>query len=94
MTGDTFQLTASAAQNYEAQKVPAMFRPLAELTVSEVEVRNDDKVLDVACGTGIVARVVGEKMPKIERLVGSDLNEGMLKVARKLTEGATYRSEW
>ncbi len=94
MTSNTFQLTKGAAQSYEGQKVPAIFRPLAEATVSEIELNENDKVLDVACGTGIVVRVIGERLPNIARLVGSDLNEGMLEVARKLTDGASHHPEW
>ena len=94
MTRETYQLTNQAAQIYESQKVPAMFRPLAEATVNRIQVDTIDHVLDVACGTGILARVVGEKFPGIQRLVGSDLNQGMLDVARTLTTDEPYKSEW
>lgn len=94
MTNETYQLTNQAAQIYESQKVPAMFRPLAESTVNLIQLDAVDHVLDVACGTGILARVVGEKFPKIQRLVGSDLNQGMLDVATTLTVAEPYKSEW
>lgn len=94
MSHETYQLTNQAAQIYESQKVPAMFRPLAESTVSLIQVDSTDDILDVACGTGILARVIGEKYPDIQRLVGSDLNQGMLDVARTLTATEPYKSEW
>jgi ubiquinone/menaquinone biosynthesis C-methylase UbiE len=94
MTQETYQLTNQAAQIYESQKVPAMFRPLAESTVNLIPVDATDHVLDVACGTGILARVVGGKIPNIQRLVGSDLNQGMLDVARTLTAAEPYKNEW
>jgi len=94
MTHETYQLTNQAAQIYESQKVPAMFRPLAEATINWIQVDPTDHVLDVACGTGILARVVGKKFPSIERLVGSDLNQGMLDVAKTLTAAEPYKSEW
>jgi ubiquinone/menaquinone biosynthesis C-methylase UbiE len=94
MTHEAYQLTNQAAQIYESQKVPAMFRPLAEATVNLIQVDAAGHVLDVACGTEILARVVGEKFPVIQRLVGSDLNQGMLDVARTLTAAERYKSEW
>jgi len=94
MTHETYQLTNKAAQIYESQKVPAMFRPLAESTVNLIQIDAIDHVLDVACGTGILARVVGEKFPNIQRLVGSDLNQGMLDIAQTLTTDEPYKSEW
>lgn len=79
----TFQLQGNAAQIYEEQKVPTMFRPLAELTLRHVDVREGARVLDVACGTGIVGRLVAEKVGNSGTVVGVDLNAGMIEVARQ-----------
>lgn len=57
---DRYQLQGAAARVYEAQKVPSMFRPLAKATLEQIDVPAGAKVLDVACGTGIVARLVSE----------------------------------
>lgn len=94
MSSNTFQLSKGAAQSYEGQKVPAIFRPMAVATVNKIRLTENDKVLDVACGTGIILRVIGERVPNISRLVGSDLNESMLDVAKNLTEHAKYKPEW
>ena len=83
MSSSTFQLSKMAAQSYEKQKVLAIFRPIAEATVNEIELTDSDKILDVACGTGIIMRVIGERSPNITRLAGVDINESMLEVARK-----------
>jgi SAM-dependent methyltransferase len=40
------------------------------------------RVLDVACGTGIVARLAAERVGPTGHVVGLDLNPGMLAVAR------------
>ncbi len=41
-------------------------------------------MLDVACGTGIVARTVAHRVTGTGRVVGVDLNDGMLAVARRV----------
>ena len=46
----------SCAAAYEALLVPEGFRPWAELMVREAKVREGMQTLDVACGTGVVAR--------------------------------------
>ncbi len=44
--------------------------------------RDGDRVLDVACGTGIVANRVNSVSRRLCTITGIDLNEGMLTVAR------------
>lgn len=94
MAQHTFQLESKAAQIYETQKVPAMFRPLAEATLREVPLYEDDHVLDVACGTGIIARLAGEKVGNSGRVVGVDLNRGMIEVARASSDAQRNIFEW
>jgi ubiquinone/menaquinone biosynthesis C-methylase UbiE len=84
MPQDGFQLSAAAAQVYEDQKVPAMFAPLAEATLVRHRVAPDDVVLDVACGTGIVARTIRAQFGEQPRVTGFDLNEGMIETARNV----------
>ncbi len=94
MTRDTFQLSGSAAAIYEEQKVPAIFAPLAEATLDAVPLFDDDSVLDVACGTGIVARKVRERIGPSAHIVGVDLNEAMIDAARNLTDANSRSCEW
>jgi SAM-dependent methyltransferase len=83
---DTFQLQGSAAQVYEEQKVPAMFAPLARATLDAFSIDKEDAVLDVACGTGVLARTVRDRCGSRIRIAGVDLNEGMIATARAITE--------
>ena len=53
---------SSFPENYERELVGPLFRPWAELTVDEVNPGPAERVLDVACGTGIVARVASERI--------------------------------
>ena len=84
MSKDGFQLTGAAAQVYEEQKVPAMFGPLAQATLALHKVGPDDVVLDVACGTGIVARTIRDHFGEQPTVTGIDLSEGMIHTAREV----------
>jgi ubiquinone/menaquinone biosynthesis C-methylase UbiE len=53
-----------------------------------------ERVLDVACGTGIVARRAAPRVGSGGRVVGLDKNEGMLKVARKASSDVRPAIEW
>jgi len=75
---------------YERWLVGPLFRPWAELTLTELEVAPGDRVLDVACGTGIVARVARERLGAT-RVVGVDVSPDMLAVARAATPDVDWR---
>ena len=91
---ETFHLSAAAAEIYETQKVVAIFRPLAQATIERINVDPRDRVIDVACGTGIVSRVLAEKHPSLARIAGIDLNQSMIEKARNLTRPGPTRIEW
>jgi ubiquinone/menaquinone biosynthesis C-methylase UbiE len=94
MARDTFQLTGNAAAIYEEQKVPAIFRPLAQATLDAIALRPNERVLDAACGTGIVGREVLARLSCAGRVTGFDLNTSMIDVARRLTAGDVERCRW
>ena len=94
MAKETFQLRGDAASIYEEQKVPAMFAPLAGATLDAVKLSPNDCILDVACGTGIVARKIRERIGPEARIVGADLNEGMIETARSLSDPVSESCEW
>jgi ubiquinone/menaquinone biosynthesis C-methylase UbiE len=94
MARSGFQLSGDAARIYEEQKVPTMFAPLAEATLDRVTVQDDDVVLDIACGTGIVARTVRQRAGAKPRIVGTDLNESMIAIAQSLADDAARSCEW
>jgi ubiquinone/menaquinone biosynthesis C-methylase UbiE len=79
------RFSGSAPQNYEKYFVAAIGRPLAQDLVETASLRAGERVLDVACGTGIVARLAAERVGSTGSVVGLDLNPGMLAVARSLT---------
>lgn len=91
---ETFQIQGSGPQAYEDQKVPSMFRPLAEATLRKVDVPKGVRVIDVACGTGIVSRLVAERVGGSGSVIGVDLNSAMIAVAEKTTDSSGATIEW
>jgi ubiquinone/menaquinone biosynthesis C-methylase UbiE len=79
------------AQSYERWLVPFLFRPWAEAMIEELKLSPGDRVLDVACGTGIVARVAEERLRGGGSVVGVDLNREMLAVARAVAPAIDWR---
>jgi ubiquinone/menaquinone biosynthesis C-methylase UbiE len=85
-----WQVAGSAPEVYERELVPAVFGPWAPILIELAHPKPDDRVIDIACGTGIVARIAAARVGRGGAVVGVDLNPGMLNVARSLktTEGA------
>ncbi|MDX1579692.1 MAG: methyltransferase domain-containing protein [Gemmatimonadota bacterium] len=85
MTGPGYSdsYSQNAAENYERYFVPAIGRPVAADLVEAAALRPGERVLDVACGTGIVARLAAERVGPRGAVEGLDLNPGMLAVARE-----------
>ncbi|MGY1711587.1 class I SAM-dependent methyltransferase [Geodermatophilus sp. SYSU D00758] len=88
---DTFQISLETAETYEAAFVPSLFAHLAPHLLDAAEVAAGDRVIDVACGTGIVARTAAERTGPTGRVVGLDLNAAMLTVARRIRPDLDWR---
>jgi ubiquinone/menaquinone biosynthesis C-methylase UbiE len=88
---ESFQIPLEAAEVYESAFVPGFFAQWAPLLCDAAGVGPGDEVLDVACGTGIVARTAAERVVPSGRVVGVDLNEAMLAVARRVGPGIEWR---
>jgi SAM-dependent methyltransferase len=80
---DRGQVNTSAAEVYEEFFVPALFQEWAGPVAEVAQVQAGQRVLDVACGTGVLARAVAERVGPAGEVVELDINEGMLAVARQ-----------
>lgn len=79
-----------AATIYEEYFVPALFQQWAPMMATAAGVAPGHHVLDVACGTGILARTVAPRVKPGGSVVGLDSNPGMLAVAG----GVAPEIEW
>ena len=87
---EDFQVSPEAAEVYEARFVPGIFAERAPHTLDAARVGTGQAVLDVACGTGVVARAAVERVGPSGSVTGVDLNEAMLTVARRLAPAVDW----
>jgi SAM-dependent methyltransferase len=69
--------------HYEEFFVPALFQQWTSRVAEAADIRSGERVLDVACGTGVLARAVAGRVGPDGTVVGLDLNDGMLAVAKR-----------
>ena len=76
------QPTESPAEIYERHMVPAIFAAWVSPLLDLVALKPGERVLDVACGTGVVAQQAASRVGAGGQVTGLDLNGGMLALAR------------
>ena len=91
---ERFQITGNAADRYEHYLVPTLFEPWARDIIGRATLQPGERVLDIACGTGVVARHVAQQISDSGSITGIDLNEGMLEMARVQAERKGAKVEW
>jgi ubiquinone/menaquinone biosynthesis C-methylase UbiE len=74
--------------------VPVLFAPWAERLVQLAAPGPGERVLDVACGTGIVARRAVVRVGAGGAVAGLDLNQSTLEVARAAAAQAGASIDW
>jgi SAM-dependent methyltransferase len=88
---ESWQVSGDAAEVYEKCFVPAIFGRWAPQIAEAARVALGDRVLDVGCGTGVLARAAADRVADESQVTGLDLNEGMLAVARRLRPQIDWR---
>lgn len=70
------------AENYQRYFVPSIGAPVAEDLIGIADLEPGQRILDVACGTGVVTRLAAERVGSEGTVAGLDVNPAMLSVAR------------
>lgn len=85
MTEQTLELTFSAnpAENYQRFFVPQIGAPVAADLLAAARLQPGERVLDVACGTGVVTRLAAARVGPSGAAAGLDIHPAMLAVARR-----------
>jgi ubiquinone/menaquinone biosynthesis C-methylase UbiE len=91
---EQWQVSGNAPEAYERYLVPTLFTPWATVLVERVALQPGAHVLDVACGTGIVARLAALRVRPGGTVTGLDLNPGMLAVARTHPHTPDVQMTW
>ena len=91
MEWDASEEEIAAAAAYEDLHVPALFRQWSPLVVDAAQVQVGSRVLDVACGTGVLAREAGLRVGDAGAVAGIDATPGMLTVANRLAPMIEWR---
>jgi ubiquinone/menaquinone biosynthesis C-methylase UbiE len=83
---EQWHMAREAAELYERVVARHILGPWAPLLVDAGRVATGDRVLDLACGTGVVARIAAQRAGAAGHVIGVDLNAGMISVAQSLPE--------
>ncbi len=81
MTSTNASFVGSIPHNYDHYLGPVMFEPYAADIASRLKVPASGRVLEVACGTGIVTRRMRRVLPASVTILATDLNQPMLDYA-------------
>ena len=89
-----WQLCEDGPEAYEKYIVPAFSGVWAQDIVNRAALRKGDRILDVGCGTGIVARYVYKSLGDSVHITGVDVNEIVLEKAREICRLNAASIEW
>ncbi|MBT8434932.1 MAG: class I SAM-dependent methyltransferase [Gammaproteobacteria bacterium] len=84
------QVSEAAAKIYEEVYLPALFQQWCPLVVQAANVVAGDSVIDVACGTGALAIAVSDHIAPNGTVVGVDINQAMLNIAKSKSSFVTW----
>jgi SAM-dependent methyltransferase len=93
MYDTTHEDQIAGARAYENLHVPALFKQWCPRVLDAAGVSVGDRVLDVACGTGVLAREAAVRVGAGGFVAGVDPGRGMLAVAKELAPHIEWRED-
>jgi len=75
--------SGTAAENYQRYFVPAIATPVSATLLSAADLQPGERVVDVACGTGVIARLAATQVGPTGSVIGVDLAPDMIDVASR-----------
>ncbi len=91
MNDTNLQEQIAAAQAYETLFVPALFGQWATIVADAARIESGQRILDVACGTGVLSREAATRTGAEGYVVGLDISPGMLAVAKELAPAIQWK---
>ncbi len=91
MSHPTLDEQITAATNYQDLLVPALMEEWAARVADAARIGRGNRVLDVACGTGVLARAAASRVGPDGAVTGLDLDPGKLAVAARLSPGVRWQ---
>jgi SAM-dependent methyltransferase len=88
---DTGEAVLTPAEIYDTLFVPALFQQWGPIVASKARIGPGDRVLDVACGTGVLACAAHDRTGPEGAVNGLDSNPGMLAVARRKNNAVSWQ---
>lgn len=89
-----WQLTKEGAEIYQQIKVPIFFDPLAHAVLKKSPLKPENSVLDIAAGTGTMARIAAEKLNSKGAVTALEINEAMCNVGRSIKSISSSQIVW
>ena len=90
MTVEATQEELEAGRGYEALFVPALFAPWPKHLLRAIGIKKGSHVVDIACGTGVLARAALLQSGPSGRVVGLDAAPGMIAAAMEVEPGIEW----
>ena len=86
--------TGTAAENYQRDFVPAIATPVSRELLQAADLQPGERVLDVACGTGLITRLASERVGANGAVTGVDIAPDMIDVAKRVPAPNGTAIQW
>src|SRR3954449_1368400 len=86
--------TGTAAENYQRDFVPAIAEPVSRDLLHAANLQRGERVLDVACGTGLISRLASECVGADGSVTGIDIAPDMIEVAKSVAAPDGAKIDW